>query len=405
MYTNVRTCRKHCATTIAVLVLTVAGVTPSAAQGRAPVGVPIRVVNNHIYVRMQANGRDMWFLLDSGAGQTLINLPTADSLGFQLGDTVRIGGAGPDVRPGARVRNGTVRLPEDTTVSVAPQMAFPMINLNASEGLPVSGILGNDFIRQRVMEIDYAASQIRLHDPRTFRYAGKGTRVRLRMRDNFPHVEAELMLADGGRVKADAIIDLGAANALSITKPLVDKNRLLQRTGPTIYRQAGLGAGGATMAHLGRLSALRIGAAEVVAPVVGMHGDSAGVYSHDKLFEVGIGGEVMRRYTVTLDYSRNEMILEANAFHDEPFEVDMSGASFRTHTDGILVVDVMVDGPAMVAGLRRNDIITAVDDRPALEYGIDALRKRFRRAGGDVELTVRRGSAEQVVRISVRRLV
>ncbi|HEU4994483.1 MAG TPA: aspartyl protease family protein, partial [Gemmatimonadaceae bacterium] len=383
---------------------------PAAAQtsqASASVTTPIRVVNNHVYVRVTSGGREMWFLLDTGAGASLMNMATADSLGIPLGDSVRIGGAGPAVVRGARLKDATVRLAGDPSMSVSPRVAMPMTGLNNYEGIPVSGILGHDFLVQRVIEIDYAAERLTLYDPKTFRYSGSGARVPITIRDNYPHVNAELELKDGGRITADLIIDVGSSGALALGKPLVEKHRLIERTGPTIYRQTGRGAGGAMRAHMGRLARLRLGTAEVVSPIAGMHGDSAGVFSHDRLFEGNIGGEVLRRFTVILDYGRKEMILQPNAAHDEPFEADMSGAGFRIDSAhaGLRVTDIMKDGPAAQAGLEENDLITAIDGKPAMEYGVDALRLRLRRQGGEITFTVLRDGVERTIRIPIRRLV
>lgn len=404
------TCRRSVASALlCAATLSGARFPAPTAQAPVPVTVPIRVINNHVYVRMVGGkeNRELWFLLDTGAGISMMHLPTADSLGFPLGNPVQVGGAGPAVRRGARLSGVRVRLAGDSTLSVAPQIAMPLVALNAFEGIPVSGILGHDFIAQRVLEIDYARERLTLHDAKSFRYSGPGSRVPLRMRDNYPHVNAELVLADGGTVAADLAIDAGASGALALTRPLVERNRLLQRSGTTIYRQAGRGAGGATSAHIGRLARLRLGSVELVSPIAAMYGDSAGVFSTDGLFDGVIGGDVLRRFTVFLDYSRQEAILQPNASRDEPFEADMSGASFQIDSGhaGVRVVDVMPNGPAAHAGLRPNDLITAIDGVPALEYGIERLRRRMQRNGGEVAVVIRREGKEQTIRLPVRRLI
>lgn len=372
----------------------------------APVVVPIQVVNNHIHLRMSSGGTDLSLIYDTGAGTTLLDLPVAQRLGFRLGQTVNVGGAGPAAVQGARLVGATLVLPQDSSIKVSPSIAFPM-SLAAFEGIPVNGILGADFTAQSVVQLDYAAHQMLLH-PRTFRYAGNGVRLPLTLKDGHPHTTGQVVLADSTRLSADCEIDVGASSALTLTKPFVEKNHLIERVGQTIRRKAGRGVGGSAWTAIGRVAALRLGSAELLAPITGFYGDSAGVFSTDRNFECNVGGEILRRFIVYLDYGRKEMILEPTAAVHDSFEADMSGAAFRIDTiaGGFRVTDVMPQGPAEAAGLVENDLIASIDGRPALEFGMEALRRRLRQNGGEVQFTVRRSPGEPVIiRLPVRRLI
>jgi hypothetical protein len=400
----------HAAASVAVTTVACAGRVaraPSApsAPSVVPVVVPIRVVNNHVHLRMSSGGRDVSLIYDTGAGSTLLDLPVAERLGFRLGQAVNIGGAGPTAMRGFRLAGGTLVLPQDSSISVTPGIAFPM-SLGAFEGIPVNGILGADFTAQSVVQLDYARQRMTLH-PRTFRYAGDGVRLPLTFKEGQPHTVGEVVLADGARLSADCLIDVGASAALILTKPFVEKHRLLERVGPTVRRKAGRGVGGSAWATIGRVAAVRLGAAELREPITGLYGDSAGVFSTDRSFECNVGGDILRRFVVYLDYGRKEMILEPTAAVTDPFEADMSGAAFRTDTvaAGIRVTDVMPRGPAEAAGLREDDLLVSIDGRPALAFGLDALKRRFRRSGGEVELTVRRAQTDRVIVLPVRRLI
>ena len=139
-------------------------------------------------------------------------------------------------------------------------------------------------------------------------------------------------------------------------------------------------------------------------PVTAFYGDSAGVFSRDE-FDCNIGGDILRRFRVYFDYSRNEMILEPNASINDPFEADMGGLAFRIENDGLRVTDLMPKGPAEVAGLLEGDLIVAVDGRPAAQTGVEGLRQRLRRPGGEVTFTVRRNGKDIEIRMPVRRIV
>jgi hypothetical protein len=379
--------------------------TPTPAPRSGEVVVPIHVVNNHVHLTMSSGGKNLSLIYDTGAGMTLLDIPVAESLGFKLGSKVNVGGAGNNPVRAFALSGGTLTLPQDSSITVKPVIALGMA-LSAFEGIAVNGILGADFTRQRVLQIDYANERMILR-PRSFRYSGSGFHIPLTFKEGKPHTVGQIVLADGATLPADCHIDVGASLALALTKPFVDKNRLRERVGPTITRRNGRGVGGSSTATLGRVAALRLGGAEVQSPIVALYGDSAGVLSTDASFQCNVGGEVLRRFMVYLDYGRSEMILEPTATLHEPFEADMGGAAFQADTagGGFRVLELMTRGPAELSGLREGDVVIAIDGRPALEYGSEALRRRLRRPGGEVEFRVRRGREEQVIRVPVRRLI
>lgn len=80
-----------------------------------------------------------------------------------------------------------------------------------------------------------------------------------------------------------------------------------------------------------------------------------------------LGGEVFRRFTLVLDYSRQRIILEPNAYLLEPVEADMSGLELMAEGEDLqtlVVNEVAADSPAAAAaGLKEEDELVAVDGR------------------------------------------
>jgi len=377
---------------------------PAVSPSAGPIVVPIQIVNNHVYLHMTGAGRDLSMIYDTGAGWTVLNLVTAQSLGFKLGGKADLGGAGSAPVRAFMLESGAIALPQDTAVKVKPIVAFET-TLGEYEGIRFDGILGADFTRQFVVQLDYPGERMILH-PRSFRYAGSAAPIPITFKDGKPHAVGQIILPDSTRLTADCLIDVGASSALTLNKPFVEKNRLLQRVGPTIRRRSGRGVGGSSWATVGRVAGVTLGATTLQSPVTAMYGDSAGSLS-SSAFECNIGGETLRRFAVYFDYARKEMILEPSAAVSEPFETDMSGASYRVDmaAGGIRIVELMPRGPAEVAGLREEDLIVAIDGRPALELGLEQLRRRLKRPGGEVEFTVRRAQADQKLRLPIRRLI
>jgi hypothetical protein len=99
------------------------------------------------------------FLLDSGAGVSVINLPTTKCLGIKLGQRVDVRGVGSSARGFWPQRlsatvNG-VALPKE-------YLAVDLAELSKACDCGVDGLIGADFFRGHVVQIDYVEQKIRL---------------------------------------------------------------------------------------------------------------------------------------------------------------------------------------------------------------------------------------------------
>jgi hypothetical protein len=56
-------------------------------------------------------------------------------------------------------------------------------------------------------------------------------------------------------------------------------------------------------ADIGRVAALKLGRLEIERPITSLQGDSAGVMSGNAEWIGNIGGDILRRFTVFLDYA------------------------------------------------------------------------------------------------------
>jgi hypothetical protein len=371
-----------------------------------PATFPIEVWSNHVYVKVCVAEHALEFILDTGAGATSLDLNIARQLGVHLGQTFTVGGAGAGRVAGARVENASVAL--DGLSIVQPiATAIDLSRLSPREGHRMDGILGYDFIARYVLAIDYERSELRIYDRDRFHYDGSGTSVPVTLIDRFPIIDAAITLGEHDTLRGRFVVDVGSGAALTLRKPFVDENHLRDRVGQTIRRTGSGGVGGQTTSDVGRVAALLIGGIELARPITQLFGDSAGVMSQRGAWVGNIGGVILRRFTLLLDYQGKRMIFEPNARIDEPFETDMSGAGIVSDDSlsSIVVDNVAPGSPAAEAGLTRGDVIASVDGAPASHRLLAELRDRFRRPGERVVLIVRRGGETKRVEIVTRRLV
>jgi hypothetical protein len=152
-----------------------AALTRVTAEDRPRV-IPFVLDNGIIYLQVGVNGSPLRsFILDTGAAYTVLDLPVAKALGLKLESIGPIeGGAGANPPEAFRVLDAvTLKLP-GVAVTGKDVLAMTLARIDdctgtsrdSGTGRPMDGILGKPFFERFVVEIDYAAREVRLHDPR-----------------------------------------------------------------------------------------------------------------------------------------------------------------------------------------------------------------------------------------------
>jgi aspartyl protease len=272
--------------------------------------VCVEVHEHHIYVPVRAGGRNWWFLLDTGAGASLFNMRVAHAVGALFGSPFTARGAGDAAVTGALLAKPFSAAIRDQETAVRIVGALPLDDLEKHEGHAIDGILGYDFLARHVIELDYGAEMLAAHDPDAFQYAGPGIAVPITMRHNHPHVQATLEVEPGVWVGGDFVIDIGSRLDVALTKPFAVRHDLQRRLGPTISSEIGRGVGGGGRSDVGQARALRAGDWIHPSLPVAIFGDGAGVFTSGDYFDGNIGGAVLGRYRLFIDYVRHRIIFE-----------------------------------------------------------------------------------------------
>lgn len=366
------------------------------AVGNQSLDIPIQLVANHIYLPTQVDGQDpLWFVLDSGAGATVIDTEWAAQFNLDTQGNIEGRGTGQE-SVNVQLINGVslglpgVELKDQTIASIA------LGQLGMLAGRRIDGIIGYNFFNSFIVEIDYEHSLVHLYDPATYEYTGNGTVIPFIFEENLPTIEADLTVA-GETHTAKFTIDTGATSALGINKPFSDAHQLMDKISPLLTGLQGFGVGGGAESALGRIDSLAIGPYTLPHIATGFSLAESGAFADPNRAGL-IGGEVLRRFTVIFDYGNQVMILEPNGDYDDPFPYDLSGLTLINLGDQFnqfMVFGARENSPADQAGVRKDDLILTVDGRPASEFTLYELRQYFTQGNISVTLQLQRGD-EQV---------
>jgi len=388
---------------------TIQGVVSPTAL-RAETSIPFELVTGHIVLKAKVNNsRPLSFVLDTGATPAIIRLDRAKELDLQLHGKVGTGGAGAGAerRFGAFVRDATFTIPELAGFSQPVTVALPLMNLAPSFGQEIDGIIGTEFIKSFVVELDYDARLINLHDKDKFTYSGKGESVPIRFNsDGHPTIEAEVTPLGSNPIKGDFMLDTGAGQALTLCSPIVTKHHLLNQNLKTIKVIGAAGAGGEISGQISRVSELKIGSFQIKSPITMFSEDKAGAFANPA-FVGNIGGQIASRFRMFLDYTNHRIIFEPSATFAKPFDRAFSGLALRA--EGMdyrtfRVKQVLENSPASEAGFEKDDVIVAIDGTPAAEFTLTRLQQMFERPNS-YKLTVNRGKQSLQMTLTPRRLV
>jgi hypothetical protein len=370
------------------------------AGGKTSTSVPFELINNHIYVQVKLNGKGPFRLLCDTGGANIVTPELAAELGLKAQGALQGRGVGEQSEDVGLASVDSLQL-GDATVDKQLFAVFPMGPFGKVEGISFGGLVGYEIFKRFVVKVDYESSQLTLTLPDAFQYQGKGSVVAFRFNEHIPQVDGEI---DGVPGRFD--LDTGSRASLDLLGPFVEKNGLVAKYAPKLEGVTGWGVGGAARAAISRAKVLKLGGVAVESPVVELTLQKKGAFT-DPYVAGNVGAGVLKRFNVTFDYSRQQVIFEPNANFAKPDVFDRAGL-WMNEADGTFEVkDVFAGSPAAEAGVKVGDQIVAVDGRPAAAVTLPALRLRFKSEapGTKVRLKLRSGTAEREVELTLRDLV
>jgi hypothetical protein len=304
---------------------------PAKASTPATPGNPIAVIpfelyHNRVYLPVRVNGsRPYTMILDAGAAETFVSEKVADELKLSRKGRAQVHGNGEVVQHFPLAKNVSLTV-GDTTLLEKTIVVYNYDDLEKHEGRTIDGTLGVNFFHKYVVKIDYVARKLCVYDQTTFSYSGTVSVIPLRILNGgtVALLDAKIVGAEGEHdVDVHLAVDSGTYSALRLFRSFVERHALIAE-GRNQFASFGFGAGGEFRQVTGRVESLEVGGVKILNPVADFSTDTKGV-TGTASYDGTIGGDILRRFTVILDYSRQQMIFEPNADFATPFETDKSG--------------------------------------------------------------------------------
>ncbi|RYU95978.1 aspartyl protease family protein [Emticicia agri] len=355
------------------------------------------------------------FILDTGVTSTIVTDPKrALTLDVKYVRRVKITGAGEggdlmaNVSVGHTIRMGDIVATQQNIVVLDEDV----LKLSEFLGVPIHGIFGHDIFSNFVVTIDFEHKMLSLTDPNKFKYKrSMGTIYPIVLTQSKPYTDAIAMVSnDNKEIPMRLVIDTGAGHALLLN---ASEKEPIQLPGKVMRANLGRGLNGEINGHIGRVDKIRMGTLEMK-DILASFPDSLSFSMKFPPTTQGrqgsIGCELLRRFTVTLNYKDGYMILKPIKNRlKETFEHDMSGMDVRARGDNFnqyFVNKVIENSPAYDAGLREGDEIIFVNNQNVKDMAISEIYKILsRKEGKDVELFIRRKGELKFTSFKLRRMI
>jgi predicted aspartyl protease len=366
------------------------------------VTVPFRLINNHIYISARVNGEGPYsFVVDTGWGTSSITPEVARSLGLQVRGSQKTMGAGEAVAEMGftkvkKMQLGGLQL---LNQSVVVTSSFDGKTRDAVNNF--GGLFGYALFKRFVIRLDFGAGLMTLTLPAQFTHRGLGASVPFKLSKNIPLVRGEI---DG--VSGDFIVDSGFPGSVTFYGSFITKNNLVTRFHPRFETVTGWGVGGPVRAGVFRAQRFKLGEVSLNDLVVTTERVAIKGSHADPNLAGAIGGELLKRFNVTFDYSRQVMFLEKNRSYGRREIFDRSGMYLNKQSDWFEVIDVVAGGPADQAGIKTGDRIVSIDGKQASRLSAPEVKLKFKEPGRTrVTLIVKRNGSTRKVQLLLRDLV
>jgi hypothetical protein len=263
-----------------------------SAQAKVPGEIPFQYRDGLIWLKVDVPGKSepLNFLLDSGAGVSVIDLETARSLGVQLGSRQKVQGVNgqgfayrvSDLQADLQAVSGGIVLPKSV-------LAIDLRALSDCCDQRVDGILGVDFFRGRIVQIDFTEGRVRLLKKRDLNLTNCEI-LPIKMCNDAFCVPVRV----GGKPAQWARLDTGCDAALEWMASGVER----ARTG-----QTSIALSGASVRYVS--TSVQLGKQYFSAVTTGVH--------EQQIFpeEAGLlGNALLSKFRLTIDEPRSRVIFE-----------------------------------------------------------------------------------------------
>lgn len=381
--------------------------------------ISFQLLNNLVVIPVTVNGKELNFILDTGAKHSLLfSLSEIDSLEIKNVTPIKIRGLGGGSTIDAlKSANNTVQVGQALDRNHTLYVIFDeSINFSPRMGIPIHGVLGFEFFKDFVVKTIYSKESLVFYDPKEYKDQNcrKCESFQLTLKDDKPYMNLDIFHKTSEE-EVTLLIDSGSSDALW----LFDEDVVIDKVSKNYFDDfLGFGISGGIYGKRSKLNELGLGSFSFQRVNVAFPNPEATekIVMYDQR-DGSLGGEILKRFTVITNYPAKQITLKKNRFYKDPFYYNMAG--IVVEHDGAVTVNSFVDSkntfslepednnasnaieikvnpilnfflapryivaelrdgsPAALAGIMLGDEVVSINGKPAYKYKLYEITELF----------------------------
>lgn len=300
--------------------------------GKCKTVIPFQLINNLMFIEVEVNGVKLNFLLDSGVEETiLLSLEDKSEVRFNQVEKIKLRGLGSaEAIEGLKSSHNILSFDGFSDVNHDLYIVLDQdFNFSSHIGIPVNGIIGYHFFKDHLVQINYGKRKITVYDDAEKAHQKLDKKFALNpisIERSKPYLTLEVTI-DAKSESSKMLIDTGNSDALWVFQNAQPK---VQVPEPNFEEYLGRGFSGDITGKRAKVKDIQIGAFKFERPIVSFP-DSISVKSVNRVpgRRGSIGGELLKRFDILIDYPNQTIGLKKNRFFSEPFNYNMSGIELQ----------------------------------------------------------------------------
>ena len=269
--------------------------------------------------------------------------------------------------------------------------------LSSVYGEKIDGIIGYSFFSRYIIKIDYDSLDIEVYKPGLIIYPKGG----YLLHPLFTALPIQpLMIKDARSVNANFYIDTGAGLCFLMSKQFNDDSAVLKKRRKPVSIQV-QGLGGKKKMMLTIIKQVQIGPYKFRKVPTNILDDEFNATSYPFLGGL-IGNDLLRRFNAIINYPKREIFLLPNSHYTDDFDYSYTGINMYYVEGKIISDEVIKKSPADIAGLKKGDLIIAVNSNFSNDIGI--YKNLMQGVGQKITLLVTRDNVPLILTFRVGRI-